>query len=88
MEIDDKLKEETKVAYISMEIAIDSSIPTYSGGLGVLSGDTLRPAADLEIPTLGICLCYSAGYFYQLFNEIGEQKEKEIEWSFFYEFDY
>ena len=87
MEVDDKLKEETKVAYISMEIAIDSNIPTYSGGLGVLSGDTVRSAADLEIPMVGICLCYSAGYFYQLFNERGEQKEKEIEWSFFYEFD-
>jgi len=87
MEVDDNLKKETKIAYISMEIALDSNIPTYSGGLGVLSGDTVRSAADLEIPMVGICLCYSSGYFYQLFNERGEQKEKEIEWSFFYEFD-
>jgi starch phosphorylase len=70
-----------------MEIALESNIPTYSGGLGILSGDTVRSAADLEIPMVGICLCYSSGYFYQLFNERGEQKEKEIEWSFFYEFD-
>ncbi|MBY9007802.1 MAG: alpha-glucan family phosphorylase [Candidatus Lokiarchaeota archaeon] len=87
MEIDQNLKDNTNVAYISMEIAFDSNIPTYSGGLGVLAGDTVRSAADLEIPMVGICLCYSSGYFYQLFNEKGEQKEKEIEWSFFYEFD-
>ena len=87
MEVDDNLKNDTKVAYISMEIGIDSNIPTYSGGLGVLAGDTVRSAADLEIPMVGICLCYSSGYFYQLFNEHGDQKEKEIEWSFFYEFE-
>ncbi len=87
MEIDQNLIDDTKVAYISMEIALDSNIPTYSGGLGVLAGDTVRSAADLKIPMVGICLCYSTGYFYQLFNEKGDQKEKEIEWSFFYEFD-
>ncbi|MFX0034224.1 MAG: alpha-glucan family phosphorylase [Candidatus Hermodarchaeota archaeon] len=87
MEIDEDLKLNTTVAYISMEIAVDSNIPTYSGGLGVLSGDTVRSAADLEIPMVGICLCYSSGYFYQFFNEFGEQKEKEIAWNFYYEFD-
>lgn len=87
MEVDQNLIDNTSVAYISMEIALDSNIPTYSGGLGVLSGDTVRSAADLEIPMVGLCLCYSSGYFYQLFNERGDQKEKEIEWSFFYEFD-
>ncbi len=87
MESEKKFKDDTNIAYISMEIALDSNIPTYSGGLGVLSGDTIKSAADLEIPMVGICLCYSSGYFYQLFNEQGEQKEKEIQWSFFYEFD-
>jgi len=87
MEVDDSLKNNTTVAYISMEIGMDSNIPTYSGGLGVLSGDTVRSAADLEIPMVAVCLCYSSGYFYQLFNESGEQKEKEVEWNFFYEFD-
>ena len=87
MEIDEELKDNTLVAYISMEIGIESSIPTYSGGLGVLSGDTVRSAADLEIPMVAVCLCYSSGYFYQLFNEKGEQKEKEIEWNYFYEFE-
>ncbi|TFG06070.1 MAG: alpha-glucan family phosphorylase [Promethearchaeota archaeon] len=87
MEVNKELINDTTIAYISMEIGLDSNIPTYSGGLGVLSGDTVRSAADLEIPMVGICLCYSSGYFYQLFNEKGEQKEKEIEWSYFYEFD-
>jgi len=87
VEIDDNLKDNTSVAYISMEIGIDSNIPTYSGGLGVLSGDTVRSSADLEIPMVAVCLCYSSGYFFQLFNETGEQKEKEVEWNFFYEFD-
>ncbi len=86
MEVDKDLKNSTQVAYISMEIAVDSNIPTYSGGLGVLSGDTVRAAADLELPMVGLCLCYSSGYFYQFFNELGEQKEKEISWNFFYEF--
>jgi len=87
METDKMLKDGTQVAYISMEIALESNIPTYSGGLGVLSGDTIRSAADLEIPMVAICLCYSAGYFYQFFNEYGDQKEKEIQWSFFFEFE-
>jgi starch phosphorylase len=87
MEIDDDLKNSTTVAYISMEIAVDSNIPTYSGGLGVLSGDTVRSAADLDMPMVAVCLCYSSGYFYQFFNEAGEQKEKEVAWNFFYEFD-
>ena len=87
MEFNETLKENTSVAYISMEIGVESNIPTYSGGLGVLSGDTVRSAADLEIPMVAVCLCYSSGYFYQLFNEKGEQKEKEIEWNFFYEFE-
>ena len=87
MEIDDDLKRDTSVAYISMEIGIDSNIPTYSGGLGVLSGDTVRSAADLEIPMVAVCLCYSSGYFYQFYNEFGEQKEKEISWNFYYEFE-
>ncbi len=63
MEVNKNLKDNTKVAYISMEIAMDSSIPTYSGGLGVLSGDTVRSAADLEVPMVCLCLCYSSGYF-------------------------
>jgi len=53
------------VAYFSMEIGIRSDIPTYSGGLGVLAGDTLKSAADLGIPMVGVSLIYRNGYFNQ-----------------------
>ncbi len=82
-----EIKPKTSVAYFSMEIALDSNIPTYSGGLGVLSGDTLRSAADLEIPMVAVCLCYSSGYFFQLFDSDGRQQEKDIKWNFYYEFE-
>jgi starch phosphorylase len=54
-----------KVAYFSMEIALESGIPTYSGGLGVLAGDTLRSAADLGTPMVGVTLLHRSGYFRQ-----------------------
>ena len=53
------------VAYFSMEIALDKAIPTYSGGLGVLAGDTLRSAADLGVPIVGVTLLHRKGYFEQ-----------------------
>ena len=49
------------VAYFSMEIALDKAIPTYSGGLGVLAGDTLRSAADLSVPIVGVTLLHRKG---------------------------
>ncbi len=73
---------DTKVAYLSMEIALASDVPTYSGGLGVLAGDTLRSAADLELPMVAITLCYVAGYFYQQIDPSGYQTEREINWEF------
>ncbi len=73
---------DTKVAYFSMEIALASDVPTYSGGLGVLAGDTLRSAADLELPMVAITLCYVAGYFYQQIDPAGYQTEREINWEF------
>lgn len=82
-----EIKKKINVAYFSMEIGLDSNIPTYSGGLGVLSGDTLRSAADLEIPMVAICLCYSSGYFYQAFDNDGNQLERDIKWNFYYEFE-
>ena len=53
------------VAYFSMEIALDKAVPTYSGGLGVLAGDTLRSAADLGVPIVGVTLLHRKGYFEQ-----------------------
>jgi len=47
---------ERKIAYFSMEIALDARVPTYSGGLGVLAGDTIRSAADLKLPMVAVSL--------------------------------
>ena len=69
------------VAYFSMEIGIDESMPTYSGGLGVLAGDTLRSAADLELPIIGVTLLYNRGYFRQRIDDQGNQIEEEIHWK-------
>lgn len=69
-----------KVAYFSMEIAIESSIPTYSGGLGVLAGDTLRSAADLGVPIAAVTLVHRKGYFRQRLDEKGNQIEEDANW--------
>lgn len=83
-EIDNK---DRKIAYFSMEIALDTDIPTYSGGLGVLAGDTLRSCADLEIPAVAITLCYDKGYFYQQISPDGYQVERGIQWEFSNKFE-
>ena len=63
----------TTVAYFSMEIVLEPAIPTYSGGLGVLAGDTLRVAADLGLPVVGVTLLHRRGYFRQRLDETGIQ---------------
>lgn len=68
------------IAYFSMEIALESSLPTYSGGLGVLAGDTLRSAADTGLPLVGVTLVHRKGYFHQRIDERGVQIEKAVEW--------
>jgi len=68
------------VAYFSMEIALDKAIPTYSGGLGVLAGDTLRSAADLSVPIVGVTLLHRKGYFEQHLDGSGNQTEKPVTW--------
>lgn len=69
------------IAYFSMEIALESAIPTYSGGLGVLAGDTIRSAADLRVPTVAISLLYRRGYFHQRLDAAGMQTEEPVEWA-------
>jgi len=54
------------VAYFSMEIGLESGIPTYSGGLGVLAGDTIRSAADLDVPMVAVSLLHRRGYFFSV----------------------
>jgi starch phosphorylase len=70
-----------KVAYFSMEIAIHPSMPTYSGGLGVLAGDTLRSAADLGVPLVAFSLLHRKGYFQQHLNSMGVQTEDVQPWN-------
>lgn len=71
----------TKVGYFSMEIGLDNDLPTFSGGLGVLAGDTLRSAADLGIRMVGVTLLYRKGYFRQTLDESGNQTESAVNWA-------
>jgi starch phosphorylase len=69
------------VAYFSMEIALENAMPSYSGGLGVLAGDTIRAAADLRLPMVAVSLLYRRGYFNQHLSEDGSQREEPVEWK-------
>lgn len=69
------------IAYFSMEIGIDSKMPTYSGGLGTLAGSTIKSCADLGVPLVAVTLLYKSGYFYQRLDEQGHQHELPHEWN-------
>lgn len=71
----------TTVAYFSMEIGLDPGMPTYSGGLGVLAGDTLRSAADLKLAMVGVTLLHRKGYFFQHLDADGTQREQPVAWA-------
>ena len=71
---------EPRVAYFSMEIALRGDIPAYSGGLGMLAGDTMRTAADLDLPMVGVTLVSRAGYFRQEIAN-GHQVEQADWWQ-------
>lgn len=70
-----------QIAYFSMEIALAPDIPTYSGGLGMLAGDHLRSAADLEVSLVGITLLHRQGYFHQRLDPKGRQREEPCPWN-------
>jgi starch phosphorylase len=70
-----------QIAYFSMEIALEPGMPTYSGGLGVLAGDTLRAAADRELPLVAVTLLYRCGYFLQTLDAAGNQSEACYMWQ-------
>ncbi|MDX2481608.1 MAG: alpha-glucan family phosphorylase [Desulfuromusa sp.] len=72
--------QDQRIAYFSMEIGLRAEIPTYSGGLGVLAGDTIKSAADLNIPLVAVTLLYRKGYFKQEFDPQGWQQEQDIQW--------
>ncbi|HEX6966548.1 MAG TPA: alpha-glucan family phosphorylase [Gemmatimonadaceae bacterium] len=69
------------IAYFSMEICLEQAIPTYSGGLGVLAGDTLRSAADLQVPMVAVTLVDRKGYFRQQLDAAGQQVEAPASWN-------
>ena len=67
------------VAYFSAEFGLHESLPIYSGGLGVLAGDHIKSASDLDIPLIGVGLFYGQGYFLQRLDETGWQREEYLE---------
>ena len=70
-----------RIAYFSMEIALSKALPTYSGGLGMLAGDTLRSAADTAAPMVAVSLVHRRGYFRQHLDSVGQQTESDVPWS-------
>lgn len=70
-----------KIAYFTMEIALSDDIHTYSGGLGVLAGDTIRSSADLTLPLVGVTLISKKGYFRQKLTLEGRQAEHQYPWE-------
>jgi len=69
-----------RIAYFSMEIALDPAIHTYSGGLGILAGDTLRAAAAQRLPMVAVTLLHRQGYFRQKLDSNGWQVEEPDTW--------
>ena len=81
MQLIEELTAESKIAYFSMEVGFRNDIPTYSGGLGVLAGDTIKSAADLNLPMVAVSLIYRKGYFRQELDEFGKQTEFPEKWN-------
>lgn len=77
----DEFTNEPRIAYFSMEIALHPEIPTYSGGLGILAGDTMRSSADLELRLVAISLVSHDGYFRQEIDDQGRQQEHPDTWD-------
>ncbi len=74
------MQDDKQVAYFSMEIALEPGMPTYSGGLGVLAGDTIRAAADRGIRMVAVTLLHRKGYFHQELDDRGRQTETPADW--------
>ncbi len=76
-----KLTEDEQIAYFSMEIGLTDEIPTFSGGLGVLAGDTLKSAAELNLPMVAVTLLSRKGFFRQVLDAKGNQTEVPEDWD-------
>lgn len=74
--------EESTVAYFSLEFGVSLCLPIYSGGLGILAGDHLKSASDLNVPLIGIGLAYAHGYFRQYMTPDGWQQERYPDYDF------
>jgi starch phosphorylase len=74
------MADERLIAYFSMEIGVHPDIPTYAGGLGVLAGDMVRAAADLQLPMVAVTLLHRKGYFRQGLDRSGWQTEEPVHW--------
>ncbi len=81
MSVLEKHIHEPKIAYFSMEIGLRDEIPTFSGGLGILAGDTVKSAADLNLPFIAVTLMSRKGYFRQEIDNEGHQTEHPINWD-------
>ncbi len=77
----DRFIPRTRIAYFSMEIAVWPEVPTYSGGLGILAGDTARTAADLGLPMVFVTLVSRSGYLQQVLDSTGRQTDVPDPWD-------
>jgi starch phosphorylase len=77
----DVFTQRSRIAYFSMEIALRPEIHTYSGGLGILAGDTVRSCADLELPVVFVTLVSRGGYLRQSIDAQGRQVEQPDPWE-------
>lgn len=68
------------IGYFTMEIGLEKPMPTYAGGLGILAGDMVRTAADLELPMVAMTLLHRKGYFHQKLDALGSQTEESVSW--------
>src|SRR5947208_7353900 len=66
---------QTPIAYFCAEFGVHNSLPLYSGGLGILAGDHLKSASDLNLPLVAVGLMYRFGYFRQRLSDKGWQEE-------------
>jgi len=76
-----KLAADEQIAYFSMEIGLTDDVPTFSGGLGILAGDTLKSAAELNLPMVAVTLQAKKGFFRQVLDAEGHQSELPEEWN-------
>ena len=78
-----RYREDTLIAYLSMEFGIHESLPLFAGGLGVLAGDHLKAASDMGVPLVGLGLLFRRGYFHQFLDQNGWQQENYPETDLF-----